>query len=103
MANTALVQAKIEPELKIEVEKYLNDFGLDISTAIRIFFKKIVQEQRIPFKIGKLRKKEPSYIPNEEFAKRLDKAIDDIENDRDILHFNSNDEAFTYLKGLMKK
>jgi DNA-damage-inducible protein J len=99
MANTALVQAKVEPELKAEVEKYLNDFGLDISTAIRIFFKKIVQEEGIPFKISKKRQ---SFIPNETFAKSLDEAIYDIEKDRDILHFNSNDDALAYLKRISK-
>ena len=104
MANTALVQVKIEPELKIEVEKYLNDFGLDISTAVRVYFKKIVAEQRIPFRIGRiLNKKEPSYVPNEAFAKYLDEAREDIKNDKDILRFSSNDEALSYLKGLMKK
>jgi addiction module RelB/DinJ family antitoxin len=86
------------------VEKYLNEFGLDTSTAIRMFFKKIVAEQRIPFKIGRmLKKKELSYVPDEVFAKYLDEARKDIENDRDILHFNSNDEALSHLKGLMKK
>jgi len=99
MANTALVQAKVEPELKAEVEKYLNDFGLDISTAIRIFFKKIVQEEGMPFRIGK--KSKPS-IPNETFAKSLDEAMDDIENDRDILHFGSSDDALAYLKRISK-
>ena len=99
MANTALVQAKIEPLLKMEVEKYLNDFGLDISTAIRIYFKKIVQEEGMPFRIGKTK---PSFIPNKAFAQSLDRAMDDIENDRDILHFNDNNDALAYLKGISK-
>lgn len=61
-----------------------DDFDIDLAKA----------------KTAKKSEKEPSFIPNEAFAKRLDKAIDDIENDRDILRFNSNDEALDYLKGL---
>jgi addiction module RelB/DinJ family antitoxin len=99
MANTALVQAKIEPELKISAEKYLNDFGLDISTAIRIFLKKVVQEEGIPFRIGRKRE---SFIPNENFAKYLDEVKDDIKHDIDILRFSDNKEAFDYLERLSK-
>ena len=52
MANTALVQAKIDPELKKEAEKRFSRFGLDSATAIRMFFAKVVQTNRIPFTVG---------------------------------------------------
>ena len=52
MAATALVQAKVEPELKSEVEKYFAEFGMDTSSAIRVFLKKVVQTRSIPFQIG---------------------------------------------------
>ena len=52
MANTALVQAKIDPKLKKEAEKCFSLFGLDSATAIRVFFSKVVQTNRIPFTIG---------------------------------------------------
>ena len=52
MANTALVQAKIDPELKKEAEKRFSHFGLDSATAIRMFFSKVVQTNRIPFTVG---------------------------------------------------
>ena len=52
MAATALVQAKVEPALKKKAEKCLNDFGLDTSSAIRMFLIKIVQTGQIPFAIG---------------------------------------------------
>ena len=49
--NTALVQARVEPELKEDVESILNDNGLDIPTAIRIFFSKIRKVQGLPFEV----------------------------------------------------
>ena len=52
MANTALVQAKIDPKLKKEAEKRFSLFGLDSATAIRMFFSKVVQTNRIPFMVG---------------------------------------------------
>jgi addiction module RelB/DinJ family antitoxin len=52
MATTALIQARVEPKLKASSEKLLNSFGLDFSTAIRIYLNKIVQTQSIPFPIG---------------------------------------------------
>ncbi len=52
MANTALVQAKIDPKLKKEAEKCFSLFGLDSATAIRVFFSKVVQTNRIPFTVG---------------------------------------------------
>ena len=52
MANTALVQAKIDPRLKKEAEKRFALFGLDSATAIRMFFSKVVQTDRIPFTVG---------------------------------------------------
>jgi len=52
MANTALVQAKIDPKLKKEAEARFNLFGLDSATAIRMFFSKVVQTNRIPFTVG---------------------------------------------------
>ena len=52
MANTALVQAKIDPELKKEAEKRFSRFGLDSATAIRMFFAKVVQTNRMPFTVG---------------------------------------------------
>ena len=52
MKSTVLVQAKVPSEVKVTSEKILNDFGLDISTAIRMFLIKVNQTRSIPFSIG---------------------------------------------------
>jgi addiction module RelB/DinJ family antitoxin len=102
MAATTLVQAKVDTELKSEVEKCFAEFGIDTSTAIRMFFKKVAQTRTIPFVVGTGREEEPSFEPTEEFGAFLLKAKKEIEEDRDILRFDSNEEAIAHLEKLMK-
>jgi addiction module RelB/DinJ family antitoxin len=97
MKNTVLIQAKVPLEVKESSEKILNDFGLDISTAIRMFLIKVKQTQSIPFKIG--------YEGNDvskELSDYLLAVKRDVEQDKNVLHFADNEEGFKYLEGLMK-
>ena len=48
MANT-LVQIRVDDKLKDDVSAIYDQLGLDLSTAVRIFFKRTVAEQGIPF------------------------------------------------------
>ena len=48
----------VDAELKKEATKLFQDLGLDFSSAITLFLKQAVREQRIPFTIGR-------NIPNE--------------------------------------
>ncbi|MDR0941094.1 MAG: type II toxin-antitoxin system RelB/DinJ family antitoxin [Bacteroidales bacterium] len=95
MKNTALVQSKVPLEIKESAERILNDFGLDISTAIRMFLIKVKQTQSIPFTIG-------YNNPSNEFTDNLLALQKDIDNDTNVLHFSDNQEGFDYLKSLMK-
>ena len=97
MKNTVLVQAKVPSDVKVTSEKILNDFGLDISTAIRMFLIKVNQTHSIPFTVG--------YEDNgmsKEFSDYLLAAKNDIENDKNVLHFSTNKEGFDYLESLVK-
>lgn len=54
----SFIQVRIDDELKEEAVKLFNELGLDLSTAIRLFLKKSVDDKRIPFKLnGKNRNK----------------------------------------------
>ncbi len=46
---SALVQIRVDDKLKSEVSAIYDRLGLDLSTAVRIFFKRTVVEQGIPF------------------------------------------------------
>lgn len=45
------IQIRIDDELKEEAVKLFNELGLDLSTAIRLFLKKSVDDKKIPFKL----------------------------------------------------
>jgi DNA-damage-inducible protein J len=52
MAQTALIQVRVDAELKQEAESLLKDMGLDTTTAIRIFLKQVITKKSIPFTIS---------------------------------------------------
>jgi len=97
MRSTVLVQSKVPLEVKQSSEKILNDFGLDISTAIRMFLVKVKNTQSIPFTIG---------YDNNSISKELSNYLltveQDIDQDKNVLHFTDNQEGFAYLESLMK-
>jgi DNA-damage-inducible protein J len=47
------ININADSELGEKVQLILDDFGLDISTAVNIFFKQIVYKEAIPFEINK--------------------------------------------------
>jgi addiction module RelB/DinJ family antitoxin len=100
MRNTVLVQSKVPLEVKEASEKILNDFGLDMPTAIRMFLIKVKQTRSVPFTIG-YESNDTSAI-SKELSDYLLAAKQDIEQDRNILHFADNEEGYKYLEGLMK-
>ena len=48
----AQISFRVDDELKRGAEKTLNDIGLSMSTAINIFLKTVVRENRIPFELS---------------------------------------------------
>ena len=56
MATTVL-QVRVDEELKNEAAELFENLGIDIPTAIRIFFKRAVAEKGIPFEL-----REPSAV-----------------------------------------
>lgn len=63
----------LDAETKKQAQEMLADLGLDISTAVNIFLKKMVREGKIPFVIG-------YETPNAETLA----AIEDVENHRNL-------------------
>lgn len=70
------VSAKIDDDLKIKVEYYLHEMGLNISTAINLFFKEIYETKRIPYEL-KVRNR----------IKDIKENGADIVIDGDVIHF----------------
>ena len=65
--NSALVQARLRPELKQEAERLLAEIGLNPSEAIRVFYTQITIQGGIPFEMK---------VPNKETIQALEEMND---------------------------
>ena len=65
MMKSATIRARIEPELKDNVEHILQSLGVSTTDAITMFYKQIELRQGLPFKIE---------LPNKETRKVLDES-----------------------------
>ena len=51
MSKSAMVRARVEPQLKERAEAMLNAMGLSATTAITLFYRQIIQRRALPFEI----------------------------------------------------
>ena len=65
MSKSVVVQARLEPELKRDVEKVLASLGLNATQAITLFYRQIKLQQGLPF---------PVHIPNTETIAAMEAA-----------------------------
>lgn len=49
MAKSEMIRARIEPDLKGEVENILGQLGLTVTEAITLFYKQVKLNQGLPF------------------------------------------------------
>ena len=84
MANTAAVYARIEPELKNEVEGILSQLGITPSAVVQMLYSQIRLTKSIPFEI-KLPARRPlslDELTTEQLNAELLKGYDDIQAGR---------------------
>jgi DNA-damage-inducible protein J len=82
MSNkTATVRARMEPGLKKETERILDQLGLNTTEAIRIFFKQVKLHRGLPFELK---------IPNE----TTQKAITEAKERKNLKEFDTFEELF---------
>jgi DNA-damage-inducible protein J len=51
MANSTMVNFRMDSDVKASLEKTCKNMGLTLSSAFNMFATKVIQEQRIPFEI----------------------------------------------------
>jgi len=51
MAKTAMINARIEPELKQKVEVIFDELGLTTTEAVTLFFKRVENYRGLPFEV----------------------------------------------------
>ena len=49
--NNEQIQIRIDAETKRETKKILDNLGMDMSTAVKLFFRQIINAKNIPFEI----------------------------------------------------
>lgn len=78
MANTATVYARIDPELKADVENILSQLGVTPSSLVQMLYKQIRLTRSIPFEIKLPARKVLSLdeLSTEELNVELQKAYD---------------------------
>ncbi len=79
MAQTN-VNIRMDEKLKKDFDKFCSDVGMSMTTAICIFAKRAVKEQRIPFEIVA----DTFYSKNN--IKRLEKAIKELNEGKGTKH-----------------
>ena len=81
MSKAAMIRARVDSELKEEAESVLNRLGLTASDAIRLFYKQVVLQKGLPFKVE---------ITNRETLG----AIEDIRQRRNLKTARDADDLF---------
>lgn len=85
MAGTSNVFVCVEPEIKEQAERVLDQLGIPMSNAVGMFLRQVIFCQRIPFEI-KLPKKEPplayGFLTKEQFNAEIAKGMEDIREGR---------------------
>ena len=75
----AQISLRVDDELKRNAERTLDDIGLSMSTAINIFLKTVVRENRIPFELSA----DPFY--SKENMAELERRVANIRSGKSIL------------------
>ena len=66
---TAILQTRVDNSVKQEAENLFASLGLDMTTAIRLFLKQSINQQRLPFDIVP-----PQYSFSKETLAAIDEA-----------------------------
>ncbi len=81
MPKNANLNIRTTLEVKKGAETVLNDLGLNISSAVNLFLKQVINYKGIPFDLR---------LPNQE----TQQAIDDVNNRRDLESADTVEEMF---------
>ena len=65
MAKTAMIRARVEPELKRQAEEYFSALGMSTTEAITLFYKQVTVHRGLPFAVR---------IPNDLTIEALEQA-----------------------------
>ena len=73
------VTMRMEKELKEEAEALFADMGLSLNAAGRMFLKRAVMEQRIPFEVRRVDRKTLQALSDAEQGKNVSGSFDSVD------------------------
>lgn len=84
MTKEATVRARIDPNLKVEVEHLFKELGLSTTEAITLFYRQVKLHNGLPFDV---------VVPNKTTAK----VFEDTDANRNLVRFEDTDKMFKQL------
>ena len=84
MTKTSTVRARIEPNLKTDVENLFKKLGLSTTEAINLFYRQVKLRNGLPFSV---------VIPN----KTTEKVFKDTDAGRNLIRCDDADDMFDKL------
>ena len=84
MSKTSTVRARIEPDLKEEVENLFHELGLSTTDAINIFYKQVKLRHGFPFEV---------VVPN----KLTEKVLKETDEGKNLIRYKDTDDMFNNL------
>ena len=81
MSKTAVISARISPELKRSAEQVFKELGLTVTQAITLFYKQVELERGLPFAVR---------APNDVTVNALEEA----RTRQGLTNFNTLDDLF---------
>jgi len=84
MAKTATIRARIEPELKKDVENLFKKLGLSTTEAISIFYRQVKLRKGLPFNV---------VVPN----KTTERVFKDTDANKNLIRCETADDMFERL------
>ena len=84
MAKDATVRARIDPDLKLEVERLFEELGISTTEAITLFYHQVKLRNGLPFDV---------VVPN----KTTEKVFRDTDANRGLVRFDDADEMLSSL------
>ena len=91
--NTAVVNIKIEPQVKRDAQKLAEKLGLPLSALIKSCLRQMIREQEVTLTV--------SEEPTEYLINALKESKEDIKAGR-VTSFDNTKDAIMWLNGLVK-
>ena len=81
MAQTTMVNFRIDEEVKKEMEEVCSKMGLTMTAALNLFINKVTMERRIPFEITA----DPDPFYSESNIKAIEKSVQQLQEGKVVV------------------